>query len=301
MCGGCGGGKDLFHFNVFPSLVHGVLPSQQTHTYNTNRCHKYLKSTLKQTNHLLHTQRYKPNTQTCTTHILPPTVSLWENIVAQSGMDVCGVICIYLLVSIKTCWEFVSMNVHQPTHLCTYVDTEVHECLEKCTGAWRHIHAQGVCVCEGSVCQCDVCGGPSGHPCLAVVPVKCCQRGRCGLPWRLKACCTALPAQAADLRKGNLGRWNGGVAPELFTEPSTGPAPPTIFHMRTSVCVVPVVWCVCECWGLMGGLWGGKCACVCECKCLYEEMQALYSCLQACLVGPGIQMHVFSLLYQNPL
>lgn len=95
------------------------------------------------------------------------------------------------------------------------------------------------------MCQRDVCGGPSGHPCHAVVPVKCCRRGRCGLPWRLEACCTALPAQAADLRKGNLGRSNGGVAPVLFTEPSTGPAPPTIFHMRTSVCVVPVVWCVC--------------------------------------------------------
>lgn len=88
-----------------------------------------------------------------------------------------------------------------------------------------------------------MCEGPSGHPCHAVVPVKCCQRGRCGLPWRLKACCTALPAQAADLRKGNLGRSNGGVAPELFTEPSTGPAPPTIFHMRTQ--------CVC---GACGGV-----------------------------------------------
>lgn len=105
------------------------------------------------------------------------------------------------------------------------------------------VYARTRCACERSVCQCDVCGGPSGHPCHAVVPVKCCQRGRCGLPWRLKACCTALPAQAADLRKGNLGRSNGGVAPELFTEPSTGPAPHTIFHMRTSVCVVPVVWC----------------------------------------------------------
>lgn len=75
-----------------------------------------------------------------------------------------------------------------------------------------------------------------------MVPLKCCQRGCCGLPWRLEACCTALPAQAADLRKGNLGRSNGGVAPVLFTEPSTGPAPPTIFHMRISVCVVLVVY-----------------------------------------------------------
>lgn len=101
------------------------------------------------------------------------------------------------------------------------------------------------CVCMlglGLPVSCDVRRGPSGHRCHAVVPVKCCQRGRCGLPWRLEACCTALPAQAANLRKGNLGCSNGGVAPELFTEPSTGPAPPTIFHMRTSVCVVPAVY-----------------------------------------------------------
>lgn len=81
----------------------------------------------------------------------------------------------------------------------------------KCMNAWLNapvhaVYARIRCVCEGSVCQFDVCGGPSGHPCHAVVPLKCCQRGRCGLPWRLKACCTALPAQAADLRKGNLGR-----------------------------------------------------------------------------------------------
>lgn len=150
------------------------------------------------------------------------------------------------------------------------------------------------CVCEDSVCQCAVCGGPSGHPCHALVPVKCCQRGRCGLPWRLKACCTALPAQAADLRKGNLGRSNGGVAPELFTEPSTGPAPPTIFHMRTSVCGACGVVCVSV--GNRGG-WRGKCACVCECKCFYEEMQALYSCRQARVVCPGLQMHVCLILY----
>lgn len=78
------------------------------------------------------------------------------------------------------------------------------------------------CTCNALVPSAE-CGsalsaeGPSGHPCHAMFPVKCCQRGLCGLLWRLKACSTALPAQAADLRKGNLGRSNGGVAPELFT------------------------------------------------------------------------------------
>lgn len=126
--------------------------------------------------------------------------------------------------------ETVSMNLYLHTH------THTHGQMRCCM---RYMHARFVC--EGSVCQWDVCGGPSGHPCNTVVPVKCCQRGHCGLPWRLKACCAALPAQAVNLRKGNLGRSNGGVAPKLFTEPSTGPAPPTIYHMRTSVCVVPVV------------------------------------------------------------
>lgn len=146
-------------------------------------------------------------------------------------MDVC---------SIRIHQEFVSIHINIP---------KLSWCTKKCMNALLNapVHAAYArmrCVSEGEVCQCDVCGGPSGHPCHAMVPVKCCQRGRCGLPWRLKACCTALPAQAANLRKGNLGRSNGGVAPKLFTEPSTGPAPPTIFHMRTSVCVVPVVWCV---------------------------------------------------------
>lgn len=103
-------------------------------------------------------------------------------------------------------------------------------------GAWLNALVRAAHACTRCVCVC-VSVGPSGHPCHAMGPVKCCQRGRCGLPWRLEARCTALPVQAADLRKGNLGLSNGGVAPELFTEPSTGPAPPTIFHMRTSVCV----------------------------------------------------------------
>lgn len=38
-------------------------------------------------------------------------------------------------------------------------------------------------------------------------------------------------------------------------------------------------------------------ACVCECKCFNEEMQALYLCLQACVVCPGIQMYVYLILY----
>lgn len=80
-----------------------------------------------------------------------------------------------------------------------------------------------------------------------MLPVKCCQRGLCGLLWRLKACSTALPAQAADLRKGNLGRSNGRVAPALFTALCTGPVPPTIFHMRTSVCGACSDVCVCVC------------------------------------------------------
>ncbi len=49
----------------------------------------------------------------------------------------------------------------------------------------------------------------------------------------------------ADLRKGNLGWRNRGVAPELFPEHSVYPVPPTRFHMtekRLSVCV-----CVCVC------------------------------------------------------
>lgn len=31
-------------FSVFPALDHRVLPSQQTHIYDSNQCHKYLKS-----------------------------------------------------------------------------------------------------------------------------------------------------------------------------------------------------------------------------------------------------------------
>lgn len=140
--------------------------------------------------------------------------------------------------------------------------------------------------------SCDVHGGPSGHPCHAVVPVKCCQRGCCGLPWRLEACCTALPAQAADLRKGNLGRWNGGVAPELFTEPSTGPAPPTIFHMRISVCVVTCG--ICECWGLRNRRgWWGKFVCACVCEYFYEEMLALHLYVLACVAWLSIQKHLY--------
>lgn len=123
-----------------------------------------------------------------------------------------------------------------------------------------------VCVWVRACVRVCVCRRPSGHPCLALFPVKCCQRGLCGLPWRLEVCCTALPAQAADLRKGNLGRPNGGVAPELFREPSTGPAPPTIFHMRTSVC----------------GACGVPCVCVCEYMHFKDETHFSCWCLQAC-------------------
>lgn len=135
---------------------------------------------------------------------------------------------------------------YSQTHAYVYIHR--WECMDARLNAPVHVvHARMRCVsvCEGSVCPRDMRGGPSGHPCHAEVPVKCCQRGRCGLLWRLEACCTALPAHAADLRKGNLGRLNGGVAPKLFTEPSTGPAPPTIIHMRSSVCVWCLYVCVC--------------------------------------------------------
>lgn len=175
---------------------------------------------------------------------LSPPQCLWQNIFAL--LLICAWVCALwsAFISLQV-WKHIRsvsqwMCTYTRTHTHSFVVTEVHRCVAKCAGVCD-ICMHDVCVC---VCQWDVCGGPSGHPCHAMVPVKCCQRGRCGLPWRLKACCTALPAQAADLRKGNLGRSNGGVAPELFTEPSTGPAPPTIFHMRNSVCVVPVVWCV---------------------------------------------------------
>lgn len=132
------------------------------------------------------------------------------------------------------------------------------------TGA-RELHAARLCQCW--VWRWAERGGPSGHPCHAMFPVKCCQRGLCGLLWRRKACSTALPAQAADLRKGNLGRSNGGVAPELFTEPCAGPAPPIIFHMRTSACGACSAVCV---W-----VGGGNHGCWCECECFYKEIQAL--------------------------
>lgn len=64
---------------------------------------------------------------------------------------------------------------------------------------------------EGPVCQHHVRGGPSGRPCQAVVPVKCCQCGCCGAPWRLEACCTALPAPGGRPQKRKFGslKWRG--------------------------------------------------------------------------------------------
>lgn len=140
-------------------------------------------------------------------------------------------------------------------------------------------------------CACAQCwvwqraehGGPSGHPCHAMFPVKCCQRGLCGLLWRLKACSTALPAQAADLRKGNLGRSNGGVAPELFTALVQCHPRYSIWEL---VCAVPAVMCVREL--------GDKCECSCECKYFYKEMQALNVCLQALVLFPYMQTHIKS-------
>lgn len=151
------------------------------------------------------------------------------------------------------------------------------------------------------MCQRDVCGGPSGQPCQAVVPVKCCQRGCCGPPWRLRACCTALPAPGSRPQKRKFGslKWRG--CSRAISEPSTGPAPPTIFHMRTSVCVC--VWgacVVCECWG--GGElradWGCSGACVREGTCFYEEMQA-FKLISAgtCVVCPGTQIHTYKMVY----
>lgn len=149
-------------------------------------------------------------------HPLSLPQCLWENMFERF------LLCIWLVLSLQ---------LTNSLGLCVYqcsAYTSTHS-----AGTNAPAHAR-LCLC--SVWQWAERGGPSGHPCHAMFPVKCCQHGLCGLLWRLKACSTALPARAANLRKGNLGRSNAGVAPELFTEPSTGPAPPTIFHMRTRAC-----------------------------------------------------------------
>lgn len=170
-----------------------------------------------------YTHRYKPNTQTRSARILPPSVSskvsAWKHVWTISALN-------SAFIAPQTWKLFRTGYQSVRAHPVSDADVPVH-------AIYR---TQAARLCQCFVWQWAECGGPSGHPRHAMIPVKCCQRGLCGLLWRLKACSTALPAQAADLRKGNLGRSNGGVAPELFTERCAGPAPPTIFHMRTSVC-----------------------------------------------------------------
>ncbi len=84
-------------------------------------------------------------------------------------------------------------------------------------------------------------GGPSGH-CRRALEVLWEKPLRSAMATGGLQHSTSSPC--ADLRKGNLGWRNRGVAPELFPEHSVYPVPPTRFHMTEkslSVCV-----CVCR-------------------------------------------------------
>lgn len=84
-------------------------------------------------------------------------------------------------------------------------------------------------------------GGPSGH-CRWALEVLWEKPLRSAMATGGLQHSTSSPC--ADLRKGNLGWRNRGVAPELFPEHSAYPVPPTRFHMTVkslSVCV-----CVCR-------------------------------------------------------
>lgn len=163
-------------------------PSRKT--CKQHQCHKYWESNSNARKYILHTRSKQANTHHTYPPVFPPTVSLLDS-VGDRTHGGCALMCV----------PFVSLSAQELISVPEeprWTPDQMHRCM-RCTHAW------GVCVCEGPACTCVVCWGPSGQPCHAVVPVKCCQRGRCGRPWRLEACCTALPAQAADLRKGNLG------------------------------------------------------------------------------------------------
>lgn len=179
---------------------------------------------------------------------------LWENTFELF------VHCILLLLpsNLKALWDCVSVQRHSVS-----LETQTHHCMRPT------VHMQRDCASAER-------GGPSGHPCHAMFPVKCCQRGLCGLLWRLKACSTALPAQAADLRKGNLGRSNGRVAPELFTALCTALVPPTIFHMRTGVCGTCSDVCVCELGGISASLHVSASTFIRKCKLWMYACKHLY-------------------------
>lgn len=124
--------------------------------------------------------------------------------------------------------------------------------------------------CVSPVCQRDVRGGPSGQPCQAVVPVKCCQRGCCGAPWRLKACCTALPAPGGRPQKRKFGslKWRGcsrSYFRAFYRSSATHDIPYENRRvcMRTRVCVQTRAWTQ------------AGCACVCGATRIYEEPRPL--------------------------
>ena len=127
--------------------------------------------------------------------------------------------------------------------MCVYRRAIYNACVCVCGGAQKSVF---VCVgvrVRSCACVCE-CSLPSAQGQLVTLPC----RGPCEVPsawplWSPMATGGLLHSTSSpdcDLRKGNLGRRNGGLAPELFTESSTGPAPPTIIHMRTSVCGVCV-------------------------------------------------------------
>lgn len=141
-------------------------------------------------------------------------------------------------------------------------------------------HAGGVCMWRLSLpMSWDVCGEPSGHSCHAVVPVKCCQRGRCGLPWRLDACCAALPTQAATSEKEIWVTEMEGLLPSYFQSPL-----PVQHHPRYSIWEPECVWCL-RCMRVLegGGEEGEGVLCMREASDFYEDFLVLHLSLQACV------------------
>jgi len=211
--------------------------------------------TVKQTSHLLHTQiqtkhtHTEPHTHTHThTHIPNTSSHLPTYIQLHSLCDLHSSPCNHknpLALSFK----------HTDTLACTHT-IEVHECMTKCKCAICTVCTRiWVCVCvcvwEGSVCQRDVCGGPSGHPRHATAPVKCCQRGPLWSPvatgGSLRS--TSSPGSRPQKRKFGSLKWRGcsrAICMALHRSSATHDIP----YENQCVCVCGACGVVCVCVGV---------------------------------------------------